>query len=168
MECDWAAAEAYDNLLPRSRGTPSLNALLSDLEGAFLFVLTPGEDRDHASLGASMFLSAHYAELSRRRAGILTGARAVRPREFDHSGRGLFDWIDRTRGLAAWHDIPHFTTRSVTRRWIAIRNADCAAYPVPRCAERLDGAMRRMIGALTKEETSSFKMARRVRKALFD
>ena len=150
MECDWAAADAYDNLIPRSLGTPSLNALLTDLEGAFLFVLTPGEDRDHATLGASMFLSAHYAELSRRRAGILTGARAVRPREFDHSGRGLFDWIDRTRGLAAWHDIAHFTTRSVTRRWIAIRNADCAAYPVPRCAEQLDGAMRRMVREFTK------------------
>lgn len=148
-ECDWVATQAYEKLIPRSRGTDRFYALLTDLEGAFLFALTPNEDDDHATLGASLFVSEQYADLSRRRAGILTGARAAPPRRVDHDGRGLFDWIDRTRGLAAWHSVPHFTTRTVTRRWVAIRNADCAAYPVPRCAERLDEAMRRTVRELT-------------------
>jgi hypothetical protein len=148
-ECDWVATQAYEKLIPRSRSTGRFYALLTDLEGAFLFTLTPKEDHDHATLGASLFVSAQYADLARRRAGILTGARAAPSRQVDHGGRGLFDWIDRTRGLAAWHRVRHFTTRTVTRRWVAIRNADCAVYPVPRCAERLDDAMRQTVRELT-------------------
>jgi hypothetical protein len=65
------------------------------------------------------------------------------------------DWIDRTPDLRVV--VSGMSTREATRRWAAIRTADCAAYPVARCAERLDHEMRLVIRDLTKERPSSFE-----------
>ena len=157
QQCDWAASEAYDKLVPRSRTNARFAALLSDLSDIFLFALTPG-DYGHDALAMRVVVSADYADLSRRRAEILTGAvRLVPTAGAVRRMPGLFDWIDRMPGLRAWTGDGDDRTRSITRRWVAIRNADCAAYPVPRCAERLDDAMRRTVRELTKEGPSSFR-----------
>jgi hypothetical protein len=148
QQCDWAAGEAYDKLVPRSGTNARFAELLSDLSDIFLFALTPG-DYGHDALAMRVVVSADYADLSRRRAEILTGALRLLPTaRAIHRTSGLFDWIDRMPGLQAWTGGGD-STRSITRRWVVIRNADCAAYPVPRCAERLDDAMRRTVRQLT-------------------
>jgi DNA-binding transcriptional regulator YdaS (Cro superfamily) len=159
QDCDGAAIQAYDKLLPRARTHALRQALLAEMVGLFQEAINP--DRAYYpnyALADIVVAVANYADLARRRAEILTGAVPAVPSRRAVRGRsGLFDWIDRTPDLrAAIHD-DTLTTRTVTRRWTAIRDADCAAYPVPRCAERLDDAMRDMIRELTKEEPSSFK-----------
>jgi hypothetical protein len=152
QECDWAASEAYDKLMPRSGTNTRFAALLSDLSDAFLFALTPG-DFGHDALKMRVVVSSEYADLSRRRTGILMGAaRLIPSARVARHAPGLFDWIDRMPGLSAWMQDSDFSTRVITRRWLAIRNADCAAYPVPRCAERLDDAMRRTVRELTRPD----------------
>lgn len=149
QQCDWDAGDGYDKLVPRSGTNARLAALLSDLSGVFLFALTPG-DHGHDALAMRVVVSADYADLSQRRAGILTGAARVVPTaRAVRRTPGLFDWIDRMPGLRAWTRGSGVSTRSITRRWIEIRNADCAVYPVPRCAARLDDAMRRTVRELT-------------------
>lgn len=150
--CDGAAIEAYDKLLPRARTHALRQALFAEMIGLFLEAINPDRAhyRNYAQADIVVAVS-NYADLARRRAEILTGAvPAPLSRTAARAKAGLFDWIDRTPGLrAAIHD-DTLTTRTVTRRWAAIRNADCAAYPAPRCAERLDDAMRRMVRKLTR------------------
>ncbi|MES2452478.1 MAG: hypothetical protein V4610_18155 [Pseudomonadota bacterium] len=105
-----------------------------------MVILTP-EDERHDALAAQVTISAHYTDFAIARAAALTGATPVREIS-SRPPRPLFGW------LAAKPGDGDITTRSTTRRWEAIRNADCAKYPGPRCASRLDEVMRRMIRSI--------------------
>ena len=156
-ECNGEAIEAYDKLLPGARTHSLRQEFLLDITGLFL----EAQNADRAyypnySMADTYIAVARYADFARRRAEILTGVEKVPPRRKPVRGEpGLFDWIDRTPDLRAV--VSGWSTRQATLRWAAIRTADCAAYPVQRCAERLDHEMRLVIRDLTKEGLSSFR-----------
>lgn len=150
QQCDSEAIDAYHKLVSRSRANALFKTFHPDMFGVFMYRLTPSElDFGHDALSKRVLVMWEYTRLARQRAEILTGvARPTAGRPLGRSISGMFDWIDRTPGMADWVDDKTLTSRGVTRRWTAIRNADCAAYPVPRCRERLDEAMRRMVTTL--------------------
>ncbi|MEO7169877.1 MAG: hypothetical protein ABIY39_05845 [Sphingomonas sp.] len=138
--CNNEASRAADRVLRLSTQNDHLNDLLSDLFDPLMVILTP-EDERHDALAAQVTISANYTDFAIARAAVLTEATPVR--EISRQPpRPLFGW------LAAKPGDGDITTRSATRRWEAIRNADCAKYPVPRCASRLDEVMRRMIRSI--------------------
>ncbi|WCM27189.1 hypothetical protein NDN01_24935 [Sphingomonas sp. QA11] len=155
--CDDTAIDAYNKLLPRARTGTRRDSFLAAMIPAF----QEAQNADRAyyanySRADVVGAVSTYADFARRRAEILTSvAKVPPPRKPVRGERGLFDWIDRTPDLR--ESISNLiSTREATRRWEAIRTADCTAYPVPRCAERLDDEMRRMIRELTIERPSSF------------
>lgn len=157
-ECDGKAIDAYNKLLPRAR----TGARRDDLLAAMLPAFQEAQNPDRAyyssdSLAGDVATVSAYADFARRRAEILTGVSSIpSPLKPVRGEQGLFDWIDRTPDLRR-STSNSISTREATRRWDAIRTADCAAYPVPRCSERLDDEMRRMVRDLTVEQPSSFK-----------
>lgn len=137
--CDSEVIDAAKALLPRSRGNDLFDALLGDLFGPLMFARTGGED----ALRERVVNMRAYAELAQRRAAILTGAEgAALARE--GSGTSLGGLLGRLGNRR--------TAGAFERRWIAIRNADCEAYRVPRCAARLDAAFGGMIDDLLSDE----------------
>jgi hypothetical protein len=137
--CDHEASDAAGKLLVRSSQNDALNDLLSDLSDPLMVVLTPKEEQ-HDALVARVVLSVSYTNFAIARAALLLGPGqpvAIRNRP----GAALFGWL--TKAVRMESDT--ITARSATRRWQAIRDADCARYPVPRCAERLDETMRQML-----------------------
>ena len=155
--CDGAAIDAYNKLLPRARTGARRDSFLAAMIPAF----QEAQNADRAyypnySRADVVGAVSTYADFARRRVEILTGvARVPPPRKPVRGERGLFDWIDRTPDLR--ESISNLiSTREAARRWDAIRAADCTAYPVPKCAGRLDDEMRRMIRELTIEPPSSF------------
>jgi hypothetical protein len=157
--CDGAAIDAYNQLLPRARTNTLQDRFLIEIIPAF----EAAQNGDRAyypnySLAGDVAAVSTYADFARRRAEILTGvARVPPPRKPVRGERGLFDWIDATPDLRQSMSSNGTSTQQATRHWAAIRKADCAAYPVPRCAERLDDEMRRIVRELTIETPSSFK-----------
>lgn len=143
QECDDRASDASNALLPRSGASPVLEALEADLFEPLMNRLTDGGFRSATQV--SVIYS--FAELAQRRAAILTGASsAPLVRE-----RVQYSLASLLRRLATPSDdvlsrmIGPRADRSWLRRWLAIRNEDCAAYPVPQCAVLLDGAFRGML-----------------------
>ena len=148
QECDTTAWSAADGMLRRSHQNNRLEDLLTDLSDALLFVLTPGDEYGHDALAQRVVVTSSFADLALKRAAILTGAenRGALPGT-SRTPWPLFAWLDTTPGLRKW-TAGDPDARTISRRWARIRDADCAAYHVPRCAERLDGAMRAMIGSM--------------------
>jgi len=139
--CDWAAWRAADALLRRSHQNDRFDDLLTDLYHPLIVVLTPG-DEPHVALAQQVVITAFSVDLVLKRAAILTGAEPARAsRRPRRKPQALFAWVDRTPDLRA--DEPR--ARDYRRRWAAIRDADCAVYPVPRCGARLDDAIREMM-----------------------
>jgi hypothetical protein len=145
QECDDRASAESSALLPRSRTTLRE---LQDLE-ADLF-----EPLSHASamrgddvMGTQVSIIYSDAELAQRRAAILTGVSrtSLVHERVRFSVANLLRRLDGTmnarfRGLMA-----PGVAQSWLPRWLAIRNQDCAAYPVQQCAALLDGAFRGML-----------------------
>jgi hypothetical protein len=145
QDCDTKAWASADALLRRSHQNDHFDDLLNDLSDALLFVLTPGDEGEHDALAQRVVVTGSFADLALKRAAILTGAEKPGAlRATSRKPRPLFAWLDTTPGLRKWtRGDPD--RNDISRRWARIRDTDCAAYPVPRCAERLDGAMRAMI-----------------------
>lgn len=137
--CDSQVIDATNALLRRSRGNDPFDALLGDLFGPLMFARTGGED----ALRERVVNMRAYAQLAQRRAAILTGAEGAGPAR-ERGGTSLSGLLGRLGNRR--------TAGSFERRWIAIRNADCEAYPVPRCAARLDAAFGGMIEDLLSDE----------------
>jgi len=142
-QCDEQAGQAANALLPRSRAYDRLEDLEADLFEPFMQTLTHGGFRSATEVVVIM----SDAELAQRRAAILTGvSRDLVPRE--HVRYSLLNLLRRTsnqRNPVVRELMGPRPAQSWLRRWLAIRNEDCAAYPVPRCAELLDGAFRGML-----------------------
>lgn len=146
VDCDYRAWTAADALVRRSGGNLGFRTLLNDLFDPLMDRLTGGED----ALAIRVVVTHSLAELSVRRAAILTGeSRVSLPREHvRHSVASLLRWPATQRNEVARSMIGPRAAQSWLRRWVAVRDQDCAAYPVPRCAEMLDGAFRWMIYSL--------------------
>lgn len=149
-DCDGTAIDAYEALIPRTRNKERIQALMRDMMGPLVFVLTPGEVEHEALVADTMVVHA-YADMEGERAAILRGvarhAHAAKARK----ARPLFHWVNATPGLVRWmrdFERRRHVAESFQRQWEAIRNADCKAYPVQQCAERLDDAMRRMFAKI--------------------
>ena len=150
VDCDYRAWTASDTLLPRSRGNSGFRSLLSDLFDPLEGRLTGGED----ALAIRVVVAYSFAELSQRRAAILTGVSRTRlARErVRYSLATLLRWPATQRNEVLRSLIGPRAAQSWLRRWLAVRNQDCAAYPVPRCAVLLDGAFRWMIYSLLTDD----------------
>ena len=149
-DCDGKAMDAYEALIPRTHNKERIQALMRDMIGPLVFVLTPGEVEHEALVADTMVVHA-YADMEGERAAILRGAAAHTRTGKAPKARPLFYWVDSTPGLARWLlNLGHgrHVAQSLERKWEAIRNADCKAYPVPRCGARLDDAMRRMFAGI--------------------
>jgi hypothetical protein len=146
VDCDYRAWTAADALVRRSGGNLGFRSLLNDLFDPLMDRLTGGED----ALAIRVVVTHSLAELSLRRAAILTGeSRVSLPREHvRHSVASLLRWPATQRNDVARSMIGPRAAQSWLRRWVAVRDQDCAAYPVPRCAEMHDGAFRWMIYSL--------------------
>ena len=156
--CSSRAMAGAEALVSRSGTQKRFAALMRDLFEPMVFAMSegdPGEMHDVTALYSE-------AQLAQKRAAILTGAaaaeRAIERAETEDMGdppstrkparpHGLFDWVDKDRHFM---DAPggNIHSQALAMRWQAIRDADCAAYPVPRCATRLDAAMRNMFDEL--------------------
>jgi len=151
-DCDGKAINAYEALIPKTHNKERVEALMRDMIGPLVFVLTPGEV-EHEALVADTMVVYAYADMEGERAAILLGAATDTGTGNRRNARPVFYWVDSTPGLARWLlKMGHgrHVAQSLQRQWEAIRNDDCKAYPVPRCAERLDDAMRRMFAAIKK------------------
>lgn len=142
--CDDRAIDASNALLPRSRAHRQLQDLEADLFEPLVHVSTM---RGESVMATQISVIYSDAELAQRRAAILTG---VSQAPLAHE-RVRYSLASLLRRPATQSDdvlrelIGPRADRSWLRRWIAIRNQDCAAYPVPRCAVLLDGAFRGML-----------------------
>ena len=149
-DCDGKAIDAYEALIPRTHNNERIHALMRDMIGPLVFILTPGEVHHEALVADTMVVHA-YADMEGERAAILRGAAAHTRTGKARKARPVFYWVGSTPGLARWllnsGDGRH-VAQSLQRQWEAIRNADCKAYPVQRCGERLDDAMRRMFAEI--------------------
>jgi len=145
--CNSEASEAAGKLLRRSNQNEHLNDLLSDLSDPLMVVLTPDDER-HDALSAQVVMSASYTDFAIARAALLTGAEGARSIR-NRSAQPLFGWLG-AKALSKDGDM--ITTSAATRRWQAIRSADCVRYPVPRCADRLDAVMGRMLRSITSSD----------------
>jgi len=153
-DCDGKAIDAYEALIPRTHNKERVKALMRDMIGPLVFVLTPGEV-EHVALLADTMVVYSYADMEGERAAILRGAAPdTRPGKARKT-RPVFYWVNSTPGLARWllnMGQGRHVAQSFQRQWEAIRNDDCKAYPVPRCRERLDNAMRRMFVEIEKSK----------------
>jgi hypothetical protein len=143
VDCDYRAWTASDALLPHSRGNRGFRSLLSDLFDPLEDRLTGGED----ALAIRVVVAYSFAELSQRRAAILTGvSRTPLARErVRYSLANLLRRLDGTINARYRRLLAPGGAQSWLRRWLAIRNQDCSAYPVQQCAALLDGAFRGML-----------------------
>lgn len=142
-QCDDRVINASDALLPRSRASSRLRDLEADLFEPLMQTVTRGGFRSATEV--SIIYS--DAELAQRRAAILTGV-SQRPLAHEQARYSLFSLLLRAanqRDRVVLELMGPRPARSWLRRWLAIRNEDCAAYPVPRCAALLDGAFRGML-----------------------
>jgi hypothetical protein len=139
QQCDSQTSAAANGIVRRSDGNSRLDELFPDLFEPLLYARTGGDD----ALAERVVVTSAYAEFAQRRAAILTGV-AVSPPARAHNSRSLDSLLGRVAERQAAH--------SFARRWEAIRNADCVAYPVPNCAARLDAAFRGMLEDLLSDE----------------
>jgi hypothetical protein len=132
--CNNKATEEFDALLRPSR-QKQFGAFLDDLAAPLFHFVT----KDGAGNGTmAMAISGTYRDLARKRAAILGGADASsRPSRLGHSS--LKRLLGRLHG-DPWLGQSHYG-QHLQRHWTKVRNGDCAAYPVPHCAARLDAAL---------------------------
>jgi len=137
QDCDFAAAQAARQLTPRSGG----NAGLAELWPA-LFDRLMGEND---ALVMRVVIAAEGSTFELDRAAILTDASRAAPglQYADAQLLGLLKATGARRDSAS--------AKELLRGWKAVRDADCAAYPVPGCAARLNAAFGRMLAALSSD-----------------
>jgi hypothetical protein len=145
QECDDRASAASGALLPRSRTTPrQLQDLEADLFEPLVHVSAMrGDD----VMGAQVSVIYSAAELAQRRAAILTGVSGapLAHEQVRFSVADLLRRLDGTMDAEYRRLLAPEGAQSWLRRWVVIRNQDCSAYPVPRCAALLDGAFGGML-----------------------
>jgi hypothetical protein len=141
--CDDRAIHAADALVPRTGASHRLADLEADLFEPLLEKRT-GEGYRFATQVVVIY---SFAELAQRRAAILTGASSSPlPRErVRYSLLNLLLRAANQRDRVIRQIMGPRPAQSWRRRWLAIRNEDCAAHPVSRCAQLLDGALRGML-----------------------
>jgi hypothetical protein len=142
--CDDRAIDASNALLPRSRAHRQLQELEADLFEPLVHVSTMRGESVMATQATVIYSD---AELAQRRATILTGqARASLARErVPWSLANLFERLAGTRTALLRSLGGPRVAQTWLRRWAAIRDEDCRAYPVQQCAALLDGAFRGML-----------------------
>jgi len=153
--CSSRAMAAAEALVPRGGTQKRFAALMRDLFEPMTEAMGKG-DPGEADMVTALGIE---ADLAQKRAAILNGATAAEraieraenaevgastpPRKHSAKPAGLFDWVDKDRHFMEPTEA-NIHTRALALRWQAIRDADCGVYPVPRCAARLDAAMRDM------------------------
>ena len=132
--CNNKAMEEFGALLWPSR-QKQIGAFLDDLAAPLFYFMT----KDGAGNGTmAMAISGTYRDLARKRAAILGGSDgSSRPSRLGHSS--LNRLLARLHG-DPWLGQSHYGEH-LQRHWTKVRNGDCAAYPVPHCAARLDAAL---------------------------
>lgn len=143
QECDDRAIASSDALLLRTHASQRLEALEADLFEPFV------QSQTHGGFRSAAEVSIIYSDavLAQRRAAILTGVSRtpVMHERIRYSLLNLLLRAANQRNRIVRELMGPRPAQSWWRRWLAIRNEDCAAYPVPRCAELLDGAFRGML-----------------------
>lgn len=126
--CADEAIDAAEALTAKSAG----NAQLNELYGAMFEPIMSTLTEDSGPVAYQNVIVSSYSEFALARAAILTGA--SRP------GKPAAPTADAFARLS--------DGKAFAQRWGAIRDADCAAYPVTDCAARLDQAMAAMLNGL--------------------
>lgn len=130
--CAEEAMDAAEALTAKSAGNAQVNELYRAMFEPIISALTTDSGLGVRYQNA---IVRSYAEFAFARAAILTGpARPSRPPQ------------PSPDGFARLSD-----GKAMAQRWAAIRDADCAAYPVAHCAARLDEAMAAMLNSLAPE-----------------
>lgn len=140
QQCDAEAVRQAAALTPASGNAGAFENWLADLFEPLLFTRTKGED----ALAARVVVTNGFAQFALRRAEILTrnNPRAV-------AGDTIIS--NPLAPLRSYAD-----PGDLFQRWVAIRDADCAAYPVSDCRARLDEALINMVHiALTRDQPGS-------------
>ena len=127
--CDWTAVRATFPVLSRTTANGKLETLFETLEEPFNSKLNGKAD----SQVIGFAVTDAFADLAQARAAILTESEALLPNVPVGS-------ISPARRLGWVKD-----GGKAERSWADIRRQDCRAYPVPRCAERLDAAFSDLI-----------------------
>lgn len=130
--CDTRGVAVAVGHVPKSPANARFKALLTDLFEPLLFARTGGED----VLAERVVVSQAFVEFASRRASILTGKPGPRPqsRKAASAPGSSFAWVEDQEDAVDFG-----------RRWTAIKAADCKAYPVPDCQQRLEGALRLLV-----------------------
>jgi hypothetical protein len=141
QDCDFAASLAARQLTARSSGNAGLAALWPAL-----FDKLMGEDD---ALAMRVLIAAEGSAFELNRAAILTDApRAAPLREYtDAQLLGLLEAAGARRDPASASEL--------LGGWQAVREADCAAYRVPRCAARLNAAFGGLLTAVSSDADES-------------
>lgn len=144
QECDDRAIQASNALLSRSAASSRLEALEGDLFEPLVDVsVARGED----AVMTQVYVIYSDAKLAQRRAAILTGVsrEQLGNERVRYSLLNLLLRVANRRSRVLRELMGSRPAQSWLRRWLAIRDEDCAAYPVRRCAKLLDGAFRAML-----------------------
>ena len=119
----------------KSRANADFRAFLPDLFEPLFNKITGGED----SLAQQVVISAAFTKLAGLRAQVLNGQNPKLV-PLKTSSRGSFAWMSKRKTAAGFE-----------ARWARIKAADCAAYPVPNCDQRLEQALRQSLAGPLSE-----------------
>ncbi|HEY1606016.1 MAG TPA: hypothetical protein VGF77_10525 [Allosphingosinicella sp.] len=142
--CHGEAVQAYEALLRPAPQKP-FDKFLLHLFDPLYWYLTHGEEAE----AYENVVTGSQMDLARMRAAILTGADRRAPRA--RRGRPSLDSLFRKVPDIPLEDRKH-VGRDLRLEWVRVRNADCAAYPVPRCAVRLDAALAQMLDGVLNDK----------------
>lgn len=137
--CDDRAFNAALRAVPRSPANEEYQKLLQDLFEPLLFARTGGED----SLAERDVVTGAFEEFAGLRARILTGQNPqLRPQPTAPTPGSSFSWVSDRKAAARLEE-----------RWARIKIADCAAYAVASCEQRLEQALGQTVTRLASRRT---------------
>jgi hypothetical protein len=134
MACNEKATGAFEALLRPSR-QKEFEAFLHDLYAPLFHFLTKDGAGEWDMEGV---ISAGYRDVARKRTAILSGADR-HPLRLRRGHPSLNQLLGKLHGDPMLYQY-HYGQR-LQQHWTKVRNADCAAHPVPLCAERLDAVL---------------------------
>ena len=140
--CDMDVVEGSMRLVRQSHGNTPFVELLNDLGTALVDIRTLGE----GSTPDTLVVTGLFAAFALDRAAILRGVTPLSTQVPNWSPEHMFGWVPEEDSRSFWQN-----------RWHQVRDEDCAAYPVPHCAAKLDLAFSRVMNALPDELVNGAK-----------
>jgi hypothetical protein len=145
QECDFDASKAARKLVEKSNGNTLLDELWPDLFENLVYYLAGGGD----ALAMRVVAAAEGADFQLKRAAILTGTDVSKPAH-DYSDNDVTRMLTQVSSANENSISPD----ALSAKWKAVRDADCAAYPVTMCSERLNATFGAMLDGIIEDQKS--------------